>query len=202
MKRSTIVSLLLIGLVSFATVGCKKKGVDITPIPGKKPAISGPGAGGLENAPGYNPGQDTAGFIETTPSGLSQSSKTMNPDPAAQRREVLQAETIYFDLDSSTIKSSEQSKLKAVADYMAANPTHDVLIEGHCDERGTEGYNQSLGERRALAAREYLASIGAPADRIFTTSFGETRPAAQGGGEESWSKNRRGEFVVVLPAGQ
>ncbi|MBA4149169.1 MAG: OmpA family protein [Verrucomicrobia bacterium] len=124
----------------------------------------------------------------------------MNPDPNAQRREILQAETVYFDVDSSIVKSGEQSKLQRVADYLAANPTHDVLIEGHCDERGTEGYNQSLGERRALSTREVLATIGAPADRIFTTSYGESHPAAQGSGEAVWKQNRRAEFVVVLPA--
>jgi peptidoglycan-associated lipoprotein len=72
-------------------------------------------------------------------------------------------------------------------------------VEGHCDERGTEGYNLSLGERRALAVRTYLVNLGISADRVYTISFGEARPAVDGHTEAAWSKNRRGEFILLLP---
>jgi peptidoglycan-associated lipoprotein len=73
------------------------------------------------------------------------------------------------------------------------------LIEGHCDERGTEGYNQALGERRALAIRELLVKTGVDAQHVFTKSLGKDLPALTGHDEAAWSKNRRGEFVLVLP---
>lgn len=204
MKRSTVLSFLLIGLIAFAASGCKKKGVGITPIPGRgtRPAITaGPSSDPLLGGGRPLPATGDPQWSETQWSdatGVAATDKPMNTGP--QERAALQAETVYFDLDSSLIKSSEQPKLQRVAEYLTANPTHDILIEGHCDERGTEGYNMSLGERRALSAREYLASIGAPVHRVYTTSYGESRPAVEGSGEAVWAKNRRVEFVVVLPA--
>jgi peptidoglycan-associated lipoprotein len=75
-----------------------------------------------------------------------------------------------------------------------------LLIEGHCDERGTEGYNTTLGDKRANALREYLVNLGVSPARIHTLSLGETVPAATGNNESAWSKNRRGEFIFVEPA--
>ena len=74
-----------------------------------------------------------------------------------------------------------------------------LLIEGHCDERGTEEYNRSLGERRALAVREYLVRLGIQASRIRTISYGFDRPVDNGHNEAAWSKNRRDEFIVLMP---
>ncbi len=114
-------------------------------------------------------------------------------------RETLKAQTVYFDLDSSAVKPSEKSKVDGVADYLKTQPTFKVEIEGHCDERGTEGYNLSLGERRALSIREYLISVGVAGDRINTVTFGESKPALLGHDEAAWSKNRRGEFLLLKP---
>ena len=75
----------------------------------------------------------------------------------------------------------------------------DLLIEGHCDERGTEEYNRSLGECRALALRELLVAAGISPDRVHTVSFGKDKPADTGHSESAWGKNRRGEFILVLP---
>ena len=83
--------------------------------------------------------------------------------------------------------------------FRAENPESDLLIEGHCDERGTEGYNMALGERRALSIRELLVSLGVPSERVHTVSFGKDRPADPGHNEAAWSKNRRAEFILVLP---
>ena len=89
--------------------------------------------------------------------------------------------------------------LPILADYLKGAPTDALLVEGHCDERGTEEYNRSLGERRALALREYLINSGIASDRIITRSYGEDRPAVQGHDETAWSKNRRGEFILLKP---
>ena len=111
-------------------------------------------------------------------------------------REIFKSDTVHFDFDSSVIKSDENAKVSAVADYLKANGQDAVEIEGHCDVRGTEEYNRSLGERRALAVREELIRLGVDASRVDTVSFGEDRPADPGRDESAYRKNRRGEFVL------
>jgi len=115
-----------------------------------------------------------------------------NPD-------ALKAQTVYFDLDKSAIKTNEQAKLEEVANYLKSNARAAVRVEGNCDERGTEEYNRSLGERRALAAREYLANLGIDPSRVDTITNGEDKPASPGHSEEAWSKNRRDDFVILTP---
>jgi hypothetical protein len=85
------------------------------------------------------------------------------------------------------------------ASALAASASDKLLIEGHCDERGTEEYNRSLGERRALALREALAKAGVSPDRVRTLSYGKDKPADPGHDESAWSKNRRGEFILLHP---
>lgn len=117
-------------------------------------------------------------------------------------RETLRAQTVYFDYDKSSVKTGEDAKVTAVADYLRSNPGNAVLIEGHCDERGTEEYNRSLGERRALAVREVLIRLGIDAGRLDTVTYGKDRPAELGHNEAAWSKNRRDEFIVLTPPKQ
>jgi peptidoglycan-associated lipoprotein len=87
--------------------------------------------------------------------------------------------------------------LQANVETMKAFPTADVLIEGHCDERGTVEYNLALGERRARSARDYMVSLGVSADRIQIISYGKERPVDFGHNEAAWAKNRRAEFSVT-----
>jgi peptidoglycan-associated lipoprotein len=103
---------------------------------------------------------------------------------------------VLFDYDSARIRPSEESKLEAVAAYLKANPGK-LVVEGHCDERGTAEYNRALGERRAIAARDELVKLGADTSRMTTISYGKDRPADPGHDEATWAKNRRCEFVVV-----
>jgi peptidoglycan-associated lipoprotein len=104
---------------------------------------------------------------------------------------------VYFDYDSSVIKDSERSKIEAVAYHLKKNAGTKLIVEGHCDERGSNEYNLALGERRALAIRAYLVGLGIEGDRIQTKSYGEERPVAPGHDESAWRLNRRGEFVLV-----
>lgn len=106
---------------------------------------------------------------------------------------------VYFGYDSFQIDGVERMKIESVADYLLANPQVTVLIDGHCDERGSREYNLSLGEHRALAVRAYLISLGVAGDRIQTRSFGEEMPVNPGTGEMAWSENRRGEFSFFAP---
>jgi peptidoglycan-associated lipoprotein len=119
-----------------------------------------------------------------------------------QDRAALAASTIHFAYDSAVIKDSDQANLQTVAQALAADPNVKLLIEGNCDERGTEEYNRSLGERRALAAREALATLGVDPSRVRTISYGKDRPADPGHDESAWAKNRRGEFVLLHPKSQ
>ena len=104
---------------------------------------------------------------------------------------------VFFLLDSFEIEGPAQQALTANAEILKKYPTWVITLEGHCDERGTAEYNLALGEKRALAARTYLISLGVPADRLRTVSYGKEFPFDPGHDESAWSKNRRAHFVVT-----
>jgi peptidoglycan-associated lipoprotein len=104
---------------------------------------------------------------------------------------------VFFALDSSDVDTTGQQALNADAEILKKYPSWTITIEGHCDERGTAEYNLALGERRAVAAKTYLVSLGIPADRLRTVSYGKEFPFDPGHNEEAWSKNRRAHFVVT-----
>ncbi len=104
---------------------------------------------------------------------------------------------MFYDLDSSEVSAEGQQVLQANAAVLKKYPTWQVTIEGHCDERGTAEYNLALGERRALAARTYLVSLGIPADKIKTVSYGKEFPFEAGKDDAAWTKNRRAHFVIT-----
>jgi peptidoglycan-associated lipoprotein len=103
---------------------------------------------------------------------------------------------VYFDFDRSDIRPSERTVLDANARWLQTNRELLLIVEGHCDERGTEAYNLALGERRARSARDYLVAQGVAADRITTISYGEERPVCREHNEDCWRQNRRAAFVV------
>ena len=104
---------------------------------------------------------------------------------------------VFFDLDSSEVNADGQRALQENAGMMRKNMQWQVTIEGHCDERGTAEYNLALGERRAIAARAYLVSLGIPAERVRVVSYGKEFPFEPGHDEAAWSKNRRAHFVIT-----
>lgn len=103
--------------------------------------------------------------------------------------------TVYFAYDQSRIGATECVKLEQAADYLLKHNDISLIIEGHCDERGSIEYNRALGERRALAVRDYLSKLGIGEPRMQTISYGEERPAVQGTTESAYSKNRRAELI-------
>ena len=105
------------------------------------------------------------------------------------------AGTLYFDFDKAVIKPSDLRTLERHADFLRRNRDHSLLVEGHCDERGTREYNLALGERRANAVRSFLMSDGVRDSQIETVSYGEERPVDVGHDESAWSKNRRAELI-------
>jgi len=104
---------------------------------------------------------------------------------------------VYYGYDSFTLSSEARQSLKKNADWMKANPTARIQIEGHCDERGTVEYNMALGDRRANAAKAYLVKMGVGSERIETLSYGKERPADLGHTESAWARNRRAVFVLL-----
>lgn len=115
-------------------------------------------------------------------------------EPAPEDRATLKP--IYFEYNKSNIRPEYQPALEKISKWMAARAEQQLLIEGHCDERGTDEYNLALGERRALAVRRYLVALGISVERVHTISYGEEKPAVPGSDESAWSKNRRVEFKV------
>jgi len=188
--------------VVLAVTGCRNhKPVGVTPLSGSMHTgqVGEPGPGGTMGAGGTigTGGTTSAEGAGQTGGGATaslESFENMNADRAA-----LANYTVHFAFDSAAVKKSEQANIQAVADALSKDSSAKLLIEGHCDERGTEEYNRSLGERRALALREALAKIGVDPSRIRTISYGKDRPADPGHDESAWAKNRRGEFVLLHP---
>ena len=195
MKTTLIYSLALVLAVGLAATGCKHKPGYITKLPAgmTPPAPENPLPPTLPYNPPINPGLNpNDGGIPMPPS--DDIMYGMVPDRAA-----LAAYTVHFAYDSSVIRKSEQSSLQSVAQALAADSKTKLLVEGNCDERGTEEYNRSLGERRALAAREALVKLGVDPMRVFTRSYGKDKPADTGHDAAAWQKNRRDDFVLLHP---
>ena len=106
-------------------------------------------------------------------------------------------DTIYFDTDMFNIDAEDQAALAQQAAYLRQYPNIRATVEGHADERGTREYNLALGERRANATKNYLVSLGVPADRLTTVSYGKERPVAIGSNEQAWARNRRAVTVTI-----
>jgi peptidoglycan-associated lipoprotein len=107
------------------------------------------------------------------------------------------ADKIFFDTNRTDIDADDANVLRSQAQWLSRYPNKRVVVEGHCDERGTRDFNIALGARRANAAKNYLASLGVDPARISTVSYGKERPEAMGSNEEAWSKNRRAVTVTV-----
>jgi peptidoglycan-associated lipoprotein len=106
-------------------------------------------------------------------------------------------EDILFDFDKYNVKETYKPVLQSISAWMMKNGNSKLLIEGHCDERGTNEYNLALGDRRSKSVRDYLVSLGVPTDRLDMISYGEERPLCATQNEGCWSKNRRAHFLVV-----
>jgi peptidoglycan-associated lipoprotein len=107
------------------------------------------------------------------------------------------SDRVFFDYDQYNVDAEDQATLQSQAQWLQRNPAVRVTLEGHADERGTRDYNLALGERRANAAKNYLASLGIDPSRIQVISYGKERPAELGSNEAAWAKNRRAVTVVI-----
>ncbi|HDP24624.1 MAG TPA: peptidoglycan-associated lipoprotein Pal [Deltaproteobacteria bacterium] len=125
-------------------------------------------------------------------------------DPEVEARRILDQEMaefenrdISFEFDKFNLTPEARKILAEKASFLNANPGVNILIEGHCDERGTREYNLALGDRRANSAKDYLVFLGIRPDRISTISYGKERPLDPASNEEAWAKNRRANFVIL-----
>ena len=175
--RSLLIVLMIISL-GFVFSGCKKK----EPIPEPMPDTT----------------SQQPGMGETPP--LTEQPTTGEPQTADVFEECTrQLQPVFYDFNRSDIREDQIAALQNNAQVLKSPTcgTVTVLIEGHCDERGTDEYNLALGERRADSAKEYLLTLGIPDNRLSTLSYGESRPFAQGSNEDAWAQNRRAHFVAV-----
>ena len=161
-------------LVSTALVtGCGKKKLETLP-----PVADGTGYGD----PGSNNASVTGAII---------------PGSQADFVRSVSADRIFFDTDKFNVDAEDQATLQSQAQWLTQYANRRITIEGHADERGTRDYNLALGERRANAAKNYLASLGIDSARIQTVSYGKERPQALGSTEDAWAQNRRAVTVTV-----
>ncbi|MDB6093385.1 MAG: OmpA/MotB domain protein [Verrucomicrobia bacterium] len=173
---------LVLASALMVLAGCKKK--PIRPDPSS--TLLGQTPGGSLNATELNPA------VDPNAGGLAQ--RTDGMDENGMIKELLGS--VYFDFDSSNIKAAERAKIQAAKDYLAKNPTHRILFEGHCDWRGTDEYNLSLGDRRATAAKKYLISLGVPTDKVESNSKGSLE-APKNADDATMAKDRRAQIIVV-----
>lgn len=185
--KNVLVVLLLFGVIGF---GCSPKKVAVTGEPGQQ--------------------QQTAVSSKETP---QRDTLRMKPEEKITEQrlakieseeEIIQAKEesgrfsdINFDFDKYDIRPDAKSVLEEVASWMLKNTAAKLLIEGHCDERGTNEYNLALGDRRGKAARDYLIALGVASNRIEMISYGEEKPFCTDQTEECWAKNRRAHFIIV-----
>ncbi len=184
-------------VVVFLGAGCAPKEVSLDGTYAVPEAIDDPGAfdqTGLGNTQGDGFGSGVGAWSEGAKETGADADGWVPADPTGNR---LNMPVIYFAYDSDMLVPSESAKLDAIAAYLADKSDLALVIEGHCDQRGTEEYNRALGERRANAIRGYLNSKGLSDNRMKTVSYGEDKPAVEGSGENIWAQNRRGVPVPM-----
>lgn len=173
MRKSLLASMATLLVAAFLVTACESTA-------DKTGAASGAGAGGIGGS-----GQTTPGF----------SFDGTNGGAGGQLAQDV-ADRVFFATDSSEISGEAQAVLGKQAEWLKSKPNLSITVEGHCDERGTREYNLALGERRAAATKNYLVSLGVPAAKINTISYGKERPAVDGHDEAAWAQNRRAVTVV------
>ena len=186
MKKNIIYSAVLALAVVIASTGCKHRPPPVTQL--SKPSD----VAQLNTPPPTFPTEtvttETNAFAEESP---------FDPKDWNMDRSALAADTIHFAFDSAIIRDSDKANLQAVAQALQSDTNANLLIEGNCDERGTEEYNRALGEHRADAAREALAGMSIDPSRTHTISYGKDKPVDPGHDEAAWSQNRRDDFVIL-----
>ncbi len=210
MKSSMMMTVAVCGVLAFAVSGCRYDDEGVNPddlavstdvgtdgadvnedAAGKDVATEDAAANANANA--ANAGADIDGIKGDD--GVPATGRPFDQDPNYTRCTDVAFEPVYFGFDASNLAPAELAKIEAVAKHLKETG-RVVIVEGNCDERGSNEYNLSLGEIRAIAIRDYLVTLGVDTQFVQTKSYGEEKPAVVGANEGAWSKNRRGEFAV------
>jgi len=182
MKKSVILILVIVLGVAFA-ISCAPKAKPVA-TPPKPQVTEQPKVEKVEPPPPAKKPELSEEEIF-----LSKSLEQINREKPLQM--------IHFDYDKFAIRDDAKPVLESDAAWLKKFQTAKILIEGHCDERGTEDYNLALGEKRAKAAFDYLVSLGIPPERMKTVSYGKSQPLDTGHSEAAWQMNRRAQFTVI-----
>jgi len=172
MNRNLAAGLLVTGVLVLSACGQKHAPADVSSLP--------------------PPGAPAASSADYDAYG-----NYIGPGSQTDLRRIAGSDRVFFDLDSYALDDIDKGTLNRHAAWLAQYPNINVTIEGHCDERGTREYNLALGERRANAAKNYLAALGVSPARMSVVSFGKERPEAMGSDEQAWAQNRRAVTMVI-----
>jgi len=199
MRKSYIVSVIFILCIGLVLMGCPKKTV-VKDEPSAKAEVAKMEAERVAKEKEMEAKEKEAARLKE-----EQAKREFERSLVAKRTPGIEGEVfessllkpIRFDFDKYDIRLADAEILKGNSALLKKFPNVKIQIEGHCDERGTNEYNLALGERRANSTKKYLTSLGVPADRVSTISYGEEKPMDPGHNEEAWTKNRRANFLIT-----
>jgi peptidoglycan-associated lipoprotein len=184
------VAVLVVMVVAFA--GCSRRAApEAGPVPTAPPA-----AGNTNNDAAARARADSIAAAELARRQAAERDEREQRAAAARAQEVL-ANVVYFEYDSEQLNSEAEDRLRVKSAIMRANPSLEIRVEGHADERGSTEYNLALGQRRAESVRAFMTGFGVADNRISTISYGKERPAVEGASESAYERNRRAEFAIV-----
>ena len=186
MRNTTIVVAVTLALAVTAACGKKKVATGPQPPPAEEAPVVTP-----------NPPAPTQRVEDRTPVAQPLADESITNKSLDDLNRDSPLKPVFFLLDSAELDESGRAIAQANAGVLKKYSAWGITIEGHCDERGTAEYNLALGERRAVAVKTYLSSLGVSADRIRTVSYGKEFPFDMGHSEDAWAKNRRGHFVIT-----
>jgi peptidoglycan-associated lipoprotein len=187
-KNWPLLVLLLVIFVAFLAPSCGKKQVRSEPVMSEEEARR------QAEEEARRREMEKQAAVREQP--LKEESLSEEKEKMRFERDMFENEDILFEFDSANLSVEAQKILRSKAEWLQANPRVQVIIEGHCDERGTTEYNLALGDRRAFSAKSFLVDLGIDESRLTTVSYGEERPLDSHSGEDAWAKNRRAHFVI------
>ncbi|HEU5162622.1 MAG TPA: peptidoglycan-associated lipoprotein Pal [Thermoanaerobaculia bacterium] len=191
-NRGRLFLLVLIILSISLAFGCRTRAKKAEVVPEPVPPVVEPEVETRPSVP-VEPPTDFVREPEVAAEDLSGSTEELTD--RAQRMGWVR--DVFFEFDSFALSADAQDALAVTASWLKTHPEFSLLIEGHCDERGTQQYNLALGDRRANVAKDYIVTLGVPSSRVRTISYGEERPFSTGSDESAWAQNRRAHMTLV-----
>ncbi|UFS70693.1 peptidoglycan-associated lipoprotein Pal [Geomonas sp. RF6] len=198
MNLKTARSLACVVAITLAAItGCAHKPAPVTDSPAHSSVTTTTQSSSAANgAAGRKEVQEETVSAAIASPGAAEGEVDETRKAGAGASQGLVLEALYFNYDSASLSREAREVAYRNFQLLSSGSKMKIRLEGHCDERGSDEYNLALGEKRAVAAKKYLETLGLSADRVSTVSYGKERPAVEGSSEDAWAKNRRVEFVV------